>query len=236
MILSIIPKNKEITVIKKAVALMCLTAVIIAGCGKTEQGSFADRSSETAFSIESDTSYSSEERTKVYPDIYKSEIRRAFDKTASENNGAVYIEYACQDIDSNSVPELLLEYGTCDEDIKTFIYTCDTGGKLQLLGEVEKRTFFAYDKDNGELVLLNNKDNKVYAGRYKVKDGLLNEYESSELPLDEEGNYYDSLKKMNVIQLASVHAYNDGGTKSYIIDPESGLFEGKDGLYLDNIG
>ena len=105
-----------------------------------------------------------------------------------------------------------------------------------MLGEVEKRTFFAYDKDNGELVLLNNKDNKVYAGRYKVKDGLLNEYESSELPLDEEGNYYDSLKKMNVIQLASVHAYNDGGTKSYIIDPESGLFEGKDGLYLDNIG
>lgn len=149
---------------KKIIALSCFAAVILAGCGKPQQGSSSGTSKATeattavqtteATTTAADTTTEAETtaeatapqtttheanvsaggRMDMYPAIYQEEIRRVFEQTAKDNDGLANVEYAFRDMDADGIPELILKHGTCEADFEIHIYRYDEDCELRDLG------------------------------------------------------------------------------------------------------
>lgn len=169
---------------KKIIALSCMTAVLLAGCGRTGQSS-SDTSKATesattaAQTTAADTTAedtTAEEITAavtdppattheanvsaggimdMYPAIYQGFIRDEFERTSGENNGIASIEFGFRDLDADGIPELIFKRGTCEADFAINIYTLDSEGEIKDLGLIGGgHTVFGYDENSADLVII----------------------------------------------------------------------------------
>ena len=169
---------------KKIIALSCLTAVLLAGCGKPQGNSSSKTENTTAQTTAADTTAedttaadtTAEDTTAgitdaetttheadvpagglmdMYPAIYQSFIKSEFERVASENDGLASIEFAFRDVDANGIPELIFKRGTCEADYASNVFTLDSEGEIKDLGLVGGgHSSFCYDENTGDFVLL----------------------------------------------------------------------------------
>ena len=138
---------------KRVIALSCLAAVLLAGCGKNESGGSSKKKTETATAAETtaaettaeattaevtteaetttepENSASAGDRETMYPETYKNMIQDKYDMLADYQTGEIRVSYALYDMDADGVPELVLSY---DEEYmgekiegNLGMYTCD---------------------------------------------------------------------------------------------------------------
>ena len=199
---------------KKIIALSCFAAVMLAGCGKSQQGSSgtskateaattAEQTTEvtttaavttTEAATEVDITAAAGDRTTMYPKVYEDEIKRLYDELFEHEDGKVKISYTTYDIDADGVPELLLEYDThfMDEPVESElgIYTVDENCQLQSIGGGGGNPFLCSAADEGKLTLVFKEEDYVSV-LYCVLSDIRNPGEfrvgiddSAEFPID----------------------------------------------------
>lgn len=244
---------------KKLIAISCLAALLLAGCGiETEEESFSSPEKTTAASegasAQAETDAPAEETTAaeetteagdvsaggimdMYPAIYQEEVSRVWNETAGANNGLVSVDYALRDLDGNGVPELLLKHGTCEADFMTDIYTVNDMGELTNVGLLGgSHAVFAYDETSGDLVILSGHMGIGSLRWFRMENGAVSETNEVSFEIAENETYDDYMEKNNVAYMEFVSAFNtgEGETESYLYH-NADDFEKYSGLYLDYI-
>lgn len=176
----------------------------------------------------------------IYPELYKLEVARVFDRTGAQNDGAASVSYALCDLDGNGIPELLLKHGTCEADFVISVYTVGDDGKLNDIAELGgSHASFGYSEDGGSLVLIYGHMGNGALRWFSLTDGVLSETKNVSFELTENDSYDDYMDKYGVKRVMEcVSAFNigygDSETKSYLYHTD-GSEEQFSGLYLDYI-
>jgi len=246
---------------KKLLALSCLTAVMLAGCGATGDEGSSEQASVTAADTSPTTEVTAEivsspedttaveETTTVpddesaggvmdmYPSLYQGEVSRVWNETAGENDNMVSADYTLRDLDGNGVPELILRHGTCEADYMINVYTVSDDGELQNIAEIGgSHTAFACEEGSGGFVLLSGHMGIGALRWFEMKNGSVTESRSESFELGKDETYDDIMEKYNVGYIEYVSAFNagDGETRSTVYYSADD-YEEFSGLYLDFI-
>lgn len=88
-------------------------------------------------------------------------------------SGSYLWDYYLSDIDKNGVPELLLQYGSCEADVKLLVFTYKKG-KAVKVGEAycAHSSFYAYPNGNG-LIVHSGHMASEYVQKLSVSNGKL---------------------------------------------------------------
>ena len=251
---------------KRVIALSCLAAVLLAGCGKNESGGSSGKKTETATAAETtaaettaeattaevttetetttepENSASAGDRETMYPETYKNMIQDKYDMLADYQTGEIRVSYALYDMDADGVPELVLSY---DEEYmgekiegNLGMYTCDENGEAQEVG------YFGPDpaawgctSDAGDLALIYEMDDYIAIHHFVLSDGSVGIDDSVEFDRDENTVTKDVMAEGGCKYLPYVSIVGKGDDiKSSYIDPNTGKTEEKDGFGFEFFG
>jgi len=195
---------------------------------------------ETAPAATHEANVSAGGRMDMYPAVYQGEIRRVFEQTVNEHDGAASVEYAFRDLDADGIPELILKYGSCEADFQIHIYRFDEECELKDLGIFGGgHTSFCYDENTGDFVILWGHMGAASISYYEWENGTIVSKDHYDFALDDQTKSYDTvLNEKGIKYIECVSAYRsglDGEIKSWIYH-SNGETEEKDGLYLDYMG
>ena len=249
---------------KKLIALSCLTAVLLAGCGDYGSGKKSEKEKEATTAAATTTAQQTTEevtteaetttepvskpktgdRTTMYHGVYMDKIKELYGELAEENNGKVRIDYAVYDVDEDGVPELLLKYADSSEDSWIDIFTCDENTELKNIGDFAGGDpSFGSAADAGKMILIFEEEDYIsalYCVLSDVRDPgnprvLIDD--SDAIDTDENSDVKALLAEKGIRYLSYVSINGSGDDiKSVIIDPNTDSTEEKDGLYLDYLG
>lgn len=250
---------------KKLIALSCLAAVLLAGCGNKGTGKTSEKQKETTTAAQTTTAAETTTaevtteaqtttepetvsptggREDVYPKVYQDKIKELYDELAEENNGKVRIDYATYDVDEDGVPELLLKYVASSGNNWIDIYTCDENTELKEIGHfAEGDPSFGSAADAGKMILIFEEEDYVsalYCVLSDVRDPgnprvLIDD--SAAIDTDENSDIKALLAEIGIRYLPYVRIAGSGDDiKSTLIDPNSGTEEEKEDIYFGLLG
>lgn len=187
---------------KKLIALSCLTALLLAGCGvyepadeiskpdpvrvptteaaaepETAEATITTTTAATTTPAETTVPASGKatftDRLDSYADLYKEVVQKTWDEIYGKNDGLVSISYALYDIDRDQIPELLFKHGTCEADFRIDVYTVDLDARLMHIASLGGgHTSFARDEKTNELVLVWGHMGSMSLDWYTMDDDL----------------------------------------------------------------
>ena len=86
-------------------------------------------------------------------EAYINAVSAKIDSLLDMEYDTVAVSYTLYDMDDNGIPELIVKYGTCEDDFQHTFYTYDDFGmKVISDGTVGSHTGFAYDNDKKQFV------------------------------------------------------------------------------------
>ena len=237
---------------KKIIALSCMTAVLLAGCGKpqgdssskaentTAQTTAADTTveitTEAETSTEPESSASAEDRTTMYLEVYKNKIQETYDMLAGYQSGDIRMSYTLYDFDTDGVPDLVLSY---DEQYKEEIiegiltmYTCDENCEVQEIGYFGPNpAAWGCKSDAGDFSMIFEENDYISILHCILNNGKVGIDDSVELDRDENTVTKEAVTEAGFRYLPYVSIVGNGGDiKSTFTDPNTDKTEEKDGL------
>ena len=160
-------------------------------------------------------------------------------KQQGSGSGNFSVTYSLYDMDRDDVPELLLQYGTCEADFRIVIYTVRDNALKLISDDVGGgHTGFAYDYVANQLVLAHGHMGSGIMTWYDLDENGNLRYLIDSEPFEFAGEglpeYEDVMKKYNVAWLDGVEAFSiSGEMKTYLYTYESGEYSSQEYSGLD---
>lgn len=247
---------------KKLIALSCLAAVLLAGCGNNGSGKKSEKEKETTTAAvtttaqqtteevtaeaetttEPDSKPQTGDRTTMYHGVYMDKIKEKYNELAEWEDGKVRMAYTLYDADADGVPDLVLNYdfSNAGEPVEGTleIYTCDENCELAELGYIGPTpAAWGCSADEGSFSLIYEMEDYIGIHNWVMIDGSAKISDSVEFDRDENTVTKEVMADNGFRYLPYVNIVGSGDViKSAIIDPNTDSSEEKDGLYLDYLG
>lgn len=142
------------------------------------------------------------------------------DILADIGENSEWCEYLYYDLDNDSIPEMIVGYGTCNADFQYEVYTTDSRGYISSVGGFPGIYMFYRAEDGNGLYAVYGHMGVEYVNQITLANGKVNciELWNKEVPND---NYYSNNYPANAETYESIYGSNASNNDFYYIIPGS---------------